>query len=146
MKVGLLDVNMLIAMSWPSHIHHQAAHSWFAKNASHGWATCPMTQCAFLRISANPKIIQEAVEPREALDILKQITNQKHHVFWPDNISVNDPCVPGKLLAGHRQITDAYLFGLAIKHGGKLVTLDKGIADLIHAGSSDRNALELVVY
>ena len=144
MSVGLLDVNMLIALSWPSHIHHRAAHAWFSKNAAHGWATCPLTQCAFVRISSNPKIIPEAVTPNEALDLLRQIVSQEHHTFWPDDVAVLDECIPNKFLVGHRQVTDAYLLGLAIHHGGRLVTLDKGVLALARPGSSDARALELV--
>ncbi len=144
MKAGLLDVNMLIALSWPSHLHHRVAHDWFSRNAAHGWATCPLTQCAFVRISSNPKIIHDAVTPIEAIDLLRQIVSHKHHIFWPDNVTLLDECIPNRLLVGHHQVTDAYLFGLAIRHGGRLVTLDNGVRSLIRSGSSDLNALELV--
>jgi len=82
-----LDVNMLIALAWPSHIHHGPAHAWFAANAVRGWATCPLTQCGFVRISSNPGIIPEAVTPQAALDLLRQIVANKHHAFWPDDIA-----------------------------------------------------------
>jgi predicted nucleic acid-binding protein len=36
---------------------------------------------------------------------------------------------------GHQQITDAYLVALAIRHRGKLATLDRGIVQLAPAGS-----------
>ena len=26
--VYLLDVNVLIALAWPNHVHHAAAHTW----------------------------------------------------------------------------------------------------------------------
>lgn len=114
MKTSLLDVNMLIALAWPSHVHHRQAHAWFSQNAARGWATCPLTQCAFVRISSNPKIIPEAVTPREALALLSQMTGMKTHTFWKDEIGILDKHVPSGLLVGHRQITDAYLLGLAI--------------------------------
>jgi toxin-antitoxin system PIN domain toxin len=142
--VGLLDVNMLIALSWPSHLHHRAAQAWFAKHAVRGWATCPFTQCAFVRISSNPKIIPEAVSPAEAFDLLRQIVDQKHHRFWPDDIGVLDEAIPKSLVVGHRQVSDAYLLGLAVHHGGRLVTLDKSIVVLAQSGVSGLNALELV--
>lgn len=144
MSVGLLDVNILIALAWPSHLHHRPAQAWFAKHASRGWATCPLTQCAFVRISSNPKIIPEAVRPAEALELLRQILALKHHTFWPDNIGILDERIPSALLVGHRQITDAYLLGLAVRHGGRLVTLDKGLLTLAAAEPTWRNAIELV--
>ncbi len=144
MKVSLLDVNMLIALAWPSHIHHQVAQSWFSRNAESGWATCPLTQCAFTRISSNRKIIPEAVTPKEALTLLNEIINMKTHTFWMDDISIVDKQIPTSLLVGHRQITDAYLLGLAIHHGGQLVTLDGGVTDLLPSNSSHRDAIHVV--
>lgn len=145
MKVSLLDVNMLIALAWPSHVHHQVAQSWFSRYAKNGWATCPLTQCAFTRISANRKIIPEAVTPREALALLNEIIHLKTHAFWKDDISILDNHVPAGLLVGHRQITDAYLLGLAIHHSGQLVTLDGGMSDLLPSNSTHRDALHIVV-
>ena len=144
MSVGLLDVNMLIALSWPSHLHHRTAQDWFLKHAGRGWATCPLTQCAFVRISSNPKIIPDAVTTAEAFDLLKQIVAQKHHAFWSDDLGVLDDDMPKSLLVGHRQVTDAYLLGLAVRHGGRLVTLDKGILTLTHSEGVHRGAVELV--
>lgn len=144
MSVGLLDVNMLIALAWPSHVHHARAQAWFTRHARKGWATCPLTQCAFVRISSNPRIIPEAVSPRETLRLLGQVIARDDHVFWPDDIGLMGAEVPTALLVGHLQVTDAYLLGLAIRNGGRLVTLDKGIAGLLGAGSPHRSVLEIV--
>ena len=38
-------------------------------------------------------------------------------------------------MAGHQQISDAYLVALAIHNRGKLATLDKGIAQFAPAGA-----------
>ncbi len=43
---------------------------------------------------------------------------------------------------GHRQITDAYLLGLAIHRGGKLVTLDRGIRQI--AGDEFAGRVEII--
>ncbi len=142
--VGLLDVNMLIALAWPSHVHHRPAQAWFSKNAPAGWATCPLTQCAFVRISSNPKIIPDAVTPTEALSLLREVVKLRSHVFWKDHISILDDAVPADFLVGHRQITDAYLLGLAIHHGGRLVTLDGGLSTLLPQRSPHAKALHIV--
>lgn len=142
--VGLLDVNMLIALAWPSHIHHRRAQAWFAKHSSAGWATCPLTQCAFVRISSNPKIIPEAVTPNEALTLLSTVVSLESHTFWDDDIPLLNDAVPTGLLMGHRQITDAYLLGLAIHHGGRLVTLDGGLSSLLPQRSPHAKALLIV--
>ena len=80
MSVGLLDANMLIALAWPSHVHHREAHEWFAANQSAGWATCPLTRCAFVRVSSNPKIIPEAVVPMAcALIRMRHLKRKRAH-------------------------------------------------------------------
>jgi len=143
-SVGLLDVNMLIALTWPSHIHHHAAQVWFAEHQALGWATCPLTQCGFVRVSSNPRIIPEAVEPAEAVALMEQIVTQMHHEFWPDEIAFSDQSVPKDLLVGHRQVTDAYLLGLSIHRNGRLVTLDQSVAALLSAESPHAKALVTV--
>jgi len=138
----LLYVNVLVALAWPSHVHHDVAHAWFSRHRGGGWATCPLTQCGFARISSNPKIIPEAVTPREALSVLARMTGQPDHVFWPDSVSVVPALAPFALVVGHRQVTDAYLLALAIDRGGRLATFDRGIPQLLAPGHPQ--AVELI--
>jgi hypothetical protein len=42
--IGLLDINVLLALGWRYHAHHDAAHGWFVRDAAAGWATCLLTQ------------------------------------------------------------------------------------------------------
>lgn len=144
MSVGLLDANVLIALAWPSHLHHSAAHRWFSENRASGWATCPITQCAFVRAACNSKIVKNAVEPREATEMLQRVVDQKHHVFWEEDIEFVAAAVPKDLLTGHRQVTDAYLLGLAVHRGGKLVTFDRNLRALLPADGSLADSLEIV--
>jgi toxin-antitoxin system PIN domain toxin len=130
--VHLLDINLLIALAWPHHVHHAKAHEWFRKTGRAAWATCPIVQVGFIRISSNPKIIADAVTPRDALGLLKSILKVPGHVFWPDAVAPYDTNIfASTALVGPRQVTDAYLLALAQHHKGKLATFDGGIADLI---------------
>ena len=132
MTVHLLDTNLLIALAWPHHVHHARAHTWFHGTGRSAWATCPMTQAAFIRISSNPKIIPDAVSPREALQVLQQIVAIRGHHFWPDDVEpANAKVFDSTVLVGHRQVTDAYLVALVQHHRGKLATFDRGIAELL---------------
>ena len=128
----LLDVNVLIALAWPLHVHHVIAHEWFERVGQQSWSTCPLTQLAFVRISSNAKIISTAVSPRAAVQALGEMVALKGHVFWPDDLPVNDlASFTSKAMVGHRQVTDAYLIELAKRHKGKVATLDAGLADLL---------------
>jgi toxin-antitoxin system PIN domain toxin len=143
--VNLLDVNLLIALAWPSHIHHEQAHKWFDENASSGWATCPLTQCGFIRVSSNKNIIPYAVSPQEAISALRDIVAMENHAFWPDSISwFSNRSLPHELIVGHHQVTDAYLLGLAIKNKGRLATLDRRISALLKPRSPYQNSLNII--
>lgn len=132
MTVHLLDTNVLIALAWPQHIHHGAAHRWFAGTGRRGWATCPLTQVGFARISSNPKIIPDAVSPRDALATLARMTRLSGHQFWPDMLQPTEAVGLASLaLVGHRQVSDAYLLALAQSNDGKLATFDRGVPELI---------------
>ena len=127
MKPYLLDVNVLLALSWPSHLHHSQAQSWFAENRKAGFRTCPLTQIGFVRISSNPSFTKNAVTPAAALSLLAGMTSMAEHDFWPDNLTLGEAFPKNALLTGHRQVTDAYLVGLARERGGVVATLDRGI-------------------
>ena len=68
--VSLVDVNVLVALAWPNHVHHGATRSWFERQQ----------------------------------------------------------------LVGYRQVTDAQLLALALRHDGRLATLDSAIRRLVPSG------------
>ena len=145
MKPFLLDVNVLIALTWPSHIDHCKAHEWFAKYQKEGWATTPITQCGFVRISSNPKIIHEAVTPAEAIVALKKMVNHPYHRFWTDSLSLtSDSADIFSMVMGHRQVTDAYLLAISIKNGGYLATMDRSIPALLSTTSLYQNSIVVI--
>lgn len=130
--IHLLDVNVLIALSWPQHVHHALAHQWFDRIGRRAWATCPLTQLAFVRISSNPKIVADAVRPPAALAVLAQMVAQPNHHFWADDLPLNElATMTSMAFVGHRQVTDAYLLELARHRGGVLATLDAGLVALL---------------
>ena len=140
----LLDFNVLLALSWRWHQFHERVHSWFAKNASKGWATCPMVEASFVRIVSNPAFSRNAISTQEAIDALKIDLQHPAHQFWPDDIPFADAVMGLEdRLVGHQQITDAYLLGLAVHHEGKLATLDKKLAGLLR-DSPVRRHVELI--
>ena len=130
MAIVLFDTNFLFALGWANHEHHQVAHRYFSTLAGTSWATCPMTQCGFVRISSNRKAISWVTRPAVALDLLAHLTRDAGHVFWKDDLSLLKTPLRTAAIQGHRQVTDAYLLSLAMKNGGQLVTFDQGIPSL----------------
>lgn len=129
MSICLLDVNVLVALAWQIHSFHTVAKAWFDIHAVKGWATCPMTQLGFIRVSSNHRIIQPSLSPLAALEILELMLAHPSHVFWQDAMSAAEAFADISL-SGYRQVTDAYLAKLAKSHGGRLVTFDRGIAQI----------------
>lgn len=145
MTLSLPDVNLLVALAWPSHVHHRQARRWFEAKARAGWATCPFTQCGFVRLSSNPKVVPYAVRPQEAIDLLQRIMAIGGHVFWPDDVNLAEELsIPTHLLIGHRQVADAYLLAMALRHNGTLVTLDRSVIDLLPVAAQQRSCVELL--
>jgi toxin-antitoxin system PIN domain toxin len=129
--VFLLDANVLVALAWPEHEFHDKVGRWFVRHSRAGWATCPFTQAAFVRVLSNAAFSADALTPANALRVLESNLLLPGHHFWADSISVPEALRRiGSRLTGHRQITDAYLLGLALDHKGRLATLDKGIGVL----------------
>ena len=126
--VALLDVNVLVALFDPDHIHHDLAHDWFADHRADGWATCPTTENGFVRVLTNPAYLSPAPRARDVLERLQMFRQSGFHHFWPDGVSLCDPrTFNAAMIRGHRQVTDIYLLGVATKAGGRLATFDRSI-------------------
>jgi toxin-antitoxin system PIN domain toxin len=140
---ALLDLNLLTALLWPTHEHHDVAHRWFSARGKAPWATCPLTQLGFVRLTSNPAFSRDALTPVQAIALLARNVAHPLHQFWPDSLSVEiatEPATPA--LRGHQQLTDAYLLGLARRRKGVLATFDRGMRSL--AGETLASTLELI--
>ena len=132
--IALPDVNVLIALAWPNHVHHDAARSWFAVSRTTGWATCPLTEAGFVRVSCNPSAVKQEATPLDVIALLRALRRRGSHAFWSHDRSITS--IPDEILLriqGYRQITDAMLLALAMQHGGRLATLDTGLKSLLPA-------------
>lgn len=128
MSAHLLDVNVLVALFDPDHVHHEVAHDWFADHRAAGWATCPATERGFLRVLANPAYGASAGRPVEIVDRLRQFRASGHHQFWHDAVALTDlECVRASHIRGHRQVSDVALLALAVRMRGRLATFDRTI-------------------
>lgn len=143
MKTALLDVNILTALLWPAHEHHDASHRWFGSRGRAGWATCPLTQLGFVRIVSNPSFSRDALLPPRAVALLEENLAHPAHEFWADDLQV-PVAVQGiaASLQGHKQLSDAYLLAIAVRHKGVLATFDRGLRTL--AGDALDTAIEVV--
>ncbi len=116
----LLDANALIALSFPDHVHHRPIRAWLAAHPN--FAVCPITEGALVRfiVRSNPN------GSGVALATLEILARQGGYEFWPDDISYRSANLAR--VAGHQQVTDAYLVASATASGGKLATFDAALA------------------
>jgi toxin-antitoxin system PIN domain toxin len=138
---ALLDVNLLLALFDPEHAHHERALAWWVAHRDAGWASCPLTQNGFIRIVSGrgyPRPLALAA----AISILRAQLQLPGHEFWPDSVSVADQQIfDHSRLLGPGQITDVYLLALAVKHGGRLATLDQAIPIAAVRGADERHVV-----
>ncbi|HSK08265.1 MAG TPA: TA system VapC family ribonuclease toxin [Vicinamibacterales bacterium] len=127
-RVHLLDVNVLVALFDPDHVHHDIAHDWFADYGRAAWATCPVTENGFLRVLANPAYGAPVARVAQLIERLREFRASGGHAFWHDEVSLADETLfDPAMMAGHRQLTDVYLLGLAVRKGGSLASFDRTI-------------------
>jgi toxin-antitoxin system PIN domain toxin len=133
--IYLLDVNVLIALIDPAHVHHDHAHRWFDAIGRHAWASCPLTQNSVLRIVSHPRY-NPAGTPAVVAQVLQDLLALSGHTFWPDDISLMDPHrIDATYLLTSNQVTDTYLLALAVAHQGQLATFDRRlVVDAVHNG------------
>ena len=142
MTTCLLDVNLLLALSDPMHIHHGSAHRWFGGKGHKAWATCPLTENGFIRIASHPNYPNRPGDVAAVSAILRQFCEAPGHHFWAEDVSILS-ILKLDAIVTHAQITDVYLLGLAFHKKGKLATLDQRIpVDAVRGG---RSALELII-
>ncbi len=120
----LLDANVLIALFDADHVHRRAARDWYLALRGE-FATCPIVEGALtrwiVRIHGRGGVTAAAHE-------LRKLAADPRHRFWAEDVAYVD--VDWRGVIGHHQVTDAYLAALARRNGGRLVTLDRGLAAL----------------
>lgn len=141
-RVSLLDVNVLVALFFADHVHHDLAHDWFADHRHEGWATCPLTENGLVRVACQQPSDDVLVRPADVVAKLQRFCRDKLQRTWTDSVSLTDATLfAPQFISGHRQVSDVYLLGLAKKMGGRLATFDRtipvkavrgGTAELLH--------------
>ncbi len=134
-----MDVNVLVALLDEDHVHHSIASQWFSTPGLQ-WAICPFSEAGLLRHMTRPKIGDLTMQ--EATEMLARLAEQPGYHYQA--ISAGWQALCGRLfqrISGHKQVTDAYLLGLALHEGLILVTFDRAI---LHLAGEDANRVLLL--
>ena len=135
---ALLDVNVWVALFDDAHQFSERANA-FTETRGLRIATCPIVENGVIRILSLPSYGRRGGLPMQLVrQRLVEACSHLDHEFWPDDVSLrDDAAVDFSRVQGHNQITDLYLLALAVRHGGKLVTLDQSIAlQSVHGATS----------
>ena len=128
MSVGLLDVNVLLALFDPRHVHHEPAQRWFEVDGRKGWATCPITENGFIRIASQPSYPSSPGNATVLRKLLTEFCRGSGHTFWADSATLrDDKLFNADVLVAASHVTDVYLLGLAVHNHGRLITFDRRI-------------------
>ena len=121
----LLDVNVLVALAYTGHTHHQLALQWYrskAKSAT-GLHSCSITEIGFLRVSLQTGLQRSISDAQKTLADLKKSSRIPFSLIGDD---IGAESLPDYVSTAPA-ITDGHLLELARKHQMKLATFDKGI-------------------
>ena len=119
MNTHLLDANVLIALVVSDHEHHRRASAWVA--GVDRFALCSVVEGALVRY-----LVRIGESAATATAVLRAVHAVPTCDFWSAAPSYVDTDLGH--VRGHRQVTDAYLVGVAAAHGARLATLDEGLA------------------
>ena len=135
----LLDVNVLLALSWDQHVHHSVAHERFA--VLDEWSTCSVTESGLVRLLLTPQVVGRTVSGAAALAHLAAMRHVSGWMFLDDPTSFALPRIDMRVLMGRRQVTDLHLVNIAATHGEKLATFDASLRDSLVP--ADRDHVEI---
>lgn len=130
----LLDVNVVIALVDPLHVHHERAHRWFTRRDDR-WHTSPTVQNGALRILSHPRYPNAQPLP-VVTKSLASLVGHPEHDFLPDAVSLLTGDVRTDRMLASSQVTDTYLLALAASVDARLATFDtKLVTDALPGGA-----------
>jgi toxin-antitoxin system PIN domain toxin len=127
----LPDVNVWLALTFDSHVHHPAAKNWFDNLTNDVCLFCRLTQLGFLRLATNAAVFgPHALTMAEAWQQYDTLRSDVRIAF-ADEPSGLEPVWRG--FTQHRSFSphvwnDAYLAAFAQTGGYRIVTFDQAFA------------------
>ena len=128
----LLDVNVWLALTFDSHVHHPAAKGWFDGLPNDATCYfCRLTQQGFLRLASNRSVFgQDALTLPDAWQKYDIYLNDPRVAFAeePANLENHWRTFTQTRLFSPQVWNDAYLAAFALAGKLKLVTFDRGFS------------------
>lgn len=130
-KMLLPDVNVWLALTFDSHVHHPSAKAWFEALSGEVSLFCRVTQQGFLRLATNPAIFgYHALTMSDAWRKYDTLQSDRcvSYVEEPPHLEHYWRSFSGRSSHSPNVWTDAYLAAFAVAGSYGLVSFDKGFA------------------
>lgn len=131
--VIIADVNVLVYAFDESSAQHDRYAQWLAGAAAgpSSFALVDTVLSGFVRIVTHPKIFEHPATTRSAMEFVEALIGSRASSWLPSGRAVWETFAgiaeaDTGIRAGH--VPDAYLASLAIAHGARLATADRGFA------------------
>jgi toxin-antitoxin system PIN domain toxin len=123
----LLDINVWLALTFQSHVHHVSAKRWLEAHPSQRMFFCRLTQQGFLRLASNPKAFgDEAVTLVVAWQLYDALLADPQFAFAEESPGLETlwRSFTARFDFSPKVWSDAYLAAFAQAGQLKLVTFD----------------------
>lgn len=143
MKSFLPDVNTVLALLDPMHLHHEAVHRWYVKQKKPQLVFCSHVINGVIRVAGQPRYSNPLGTCGRVRELLAMFVAHVNSRFCLHDVSLlNDKIFPRSEELTPSRIGDLYLLALAVENGAKFATLDTRIsAEAVTGGSA---ALEII--
>ncbi len=139
----LLDVNALLALLDPMHVHHEAAHEWYGHRLQKRLLTCSHVENGVIRVAGQPKYPNCLGTSGRVREAVQKFVRQVGAERCDQEVTlVDDKVLLRPELLTPSRVSDLYLLALAAANNARLATFDRRIPAAAVAGGS--KALELI--
>ncbi|MEM1084571.1 MAG: PIN domain-containing protein [Verrucomicrobiota bacterium] len=138
MKRFLPDVNLVLALLDPMHVHHEAAHQWYGDEVPKVLLLCPLVENGVIRVASQPRYPNCMGTSARVREIMQVFRNQVAHESVARDVSLLDDeiLLKPEALAPSR-VSDLYLLALAVANDGRFATFDQRIpAEAVRGGDA----------
>ena len=130
MALAVPDVNVLLALIHPRHVHSSHAFRWLGEQSGDkSIGVCRSVQKGVLRLLTTPSVMgPELLAPRDAFIGFNHLMQDSRFVFLEESRSLDRfwERIIRNLPARTQIDTDTYLAAFALANGGTIVTFDRG--------------------
>ena len=139
----LLDVNALLALLDPMHVHHEAAHQWYELRSPMRLLTCSHVENGVIRAASQPKYPNCLGTSGRVREALQKFTRQVQAKSCPRQVSLlDDKVLLRPDLLSPSRVSDLYLLAMAAANAACLATFDQRISTAAVAGGPE--AMEVI--